>query len=312
MAHFERSTRPPVILVATDQEWSARSFDSILAPNGFAVLRAHTGRQALELARSARPDVIIIDTTIGDPPAAEVCRRLRASRTVTSSTAIVVTAPDAAGRGQRLEAYAAGAWQFCSQPLDGEALLFQLGTFIAAKRETDSLLEQNLLDEVTGLYSITGLARRAVEIGADAQRRGLPLTCVAFEPEVPVRAESTEDETVRRLVEHVGAVCRRSGRTSDAIGRIGQIEFAIVAPVTDSTGAARLIDRLERALNDDPPSDGHAFRIRSGYHSVSNFAHSPVDAVEMLLRATTALRQVRERVPGQEISAPNELPSFPS
>ena len=40
---------PPIVLVANDQEWSARSLESVLGPHGFATVRAFTGRQALEL-----------------------------------------------------------------------------------------------------------------------------------------------------------------------------------------------------------------------------------------------------------------------
>ena len=51
MPDRDMSQRPPLVLIANDQEWSARSLESILAPNGYAVLRAYTGIQAL----GARP-----------------------------------------------------------------------------------------------------------------------------------------------------------------------------------------------------------------------------------------------------------------
>ena len=48
----------PLVLIANDQEWSARSLESILGPNGYAVIRAYTGQQALERARAAAWTVV--------------------------------------------------------------------------------------------------------------------------------------------------------------------------------------------------------------------------------------------------------------
>jgi CheY-like chemotaxis protein len=61
MAHREKAHPAPLVLIANDQEWSARSLESILGPNGYAVVRAYTGQQALERARTSQPDIIILD-----------------------------------------------------------------------------------------------------------------------------------------------------------------------------------------------------------------------------------------------------------
>ncbi len=52
----ELKGRGPIILIANDQEWSGRSIESILAPEGYEVRRAFTGGQALEVARAIQPD----------------------------------------------------------------------------------------------------------------------------------------------------------------------------------------------------------------------------------------------------------------
>ena len=78
MPERDKPSRPPLVLVANDQEWSARSLESILGPHGYAVLRAYTGRQTIDLARSAQPDVIILDARLPDLDGLDVCRSLRA------------------------------------------------------------------------------------------------------------------------------------------------------------------------------------------------------------------------------------------
>src|SRR5688572_22362845 len=95
---------PPLVLLANDQEWSARSMESVLGPQGFASVRAYTGRQALELARRVNPDVILLDAGMPDISGVEICQRLREDPEFPRSTPIVITTAGPASRAQRLEA----------------------------------------------------------------------------------------------------------------------------------------------------------------------------------------------------------------
>ena len=162
MANRDKVPNAPLVLIANDQEWSARSLESILGPNGYAVVRAYTGQQALERARTSQPDLIILDAQMPDMHGFEVCRALRADPRFSATTPIVITTSGPSGRTQRLEAYRAGAWEFLGQPLDGEALLLKLGTFLQSKREVDALREENLLDPGSGLYNEIGDALQTI------------------------------------------------------------------------------------------------------------------------------------------------------
>lgn len=291
-ANRHEATPPPLILLANDQEWSARSLESVLGPQGFASVRAYTGRQALELARRVHPDAVIVDAGMPDISGIEICQRLRDDLEFPRSTPIVVTTAGPASRAQRLEALRAGAWEFLSQPIDAESLLLKLDHYVQARREIDRSREDSLLDPATGLYNARGLARRAREIGADATRRRAPLACVALSPTLDARDEQELDP---RVAEHVGDVCRRTARSSDAVGRLGRSEFAIIAPATDQGGARRLVERLKDQVESLPlVIDGahRPVRFKAGYYAVSDFSQSSVDAVELLLRAASAIRQV--------------------
>lgn len=312
MSTSEKATRPPLVLIANEQEWSARSLETILGPNGFAVLRAYSGQQAMDLARSAHPDIVIIDVRMPDIDGLEVCQELRDDPRFNTATPIIVTSSGPAARAQRLAALRAGAWDYFTQPLDGEVLLLKMWTYSHAKQSADSMRDESLLDGTTGLYNIRGLARRAREIGAEAFRRRDPLSCVAFAPSVgnERRSDSPDpEEMALRVAMHLGDVCRISGRVSDAIGRIGLREYAIIAPGTDGDAAIRMIERLRASIARTPFSvDGteQAMDIRAGYCSVEDFSTVPIDAVEMLFRATTALRHLRDEGPTRFIRAFDE------
>jgi diguanylate cyclase (GGDEF)-like protein len=297
MRHSDPPSRPALVLIANDQEWSARSLESILGPAGYAVLRAYTGRQAIEVAHSAQPDVIVLDVRLPDIDGADVCRILREDPRVSATTPIIMTSSGPLSRSQRAEVYHAGAWEICAQPIDGEVLLVKLETFIQSKREVDRIRDENLVDQQTGLYNMRGLARRAREIGADAFRRHDSLACVAFGPELGRNGDPVEGpDAVEEVTKRVGEVFRAAGRVSDAIGRMGQNEFAIIAPRTEASGVLRLVDRFRAAVERTTVTVGGSdvpLRLRAGYYAVPDFSAASVDAVEMLLRAATALHHTR-------------------
>ena len=294
MPERAKPSQSPLVLIANDQEWSARSLESILIPKGYGVVRAYTGRQALERAHTAHPDVIILDAQMPDLHGVEVCRQLRADPRFSPTVPIIITTAGPSGRAQRLEAYQAGAWEFLGQPLDGESLLLKLEAFLRAKLEVDRVHDESLLDEVTGLYNMRGLSRRAREIGSEAFRRRHALTCIVFAPESPELGDLATADTASRLAAAVGEALRKAGRSSDAIGRLGPLEFAVIAPATGPEAALKLVDRLRETVETHPvPRNGAApaaVGLRAGYFAVPDFHEAELDATEMLLRATTALR----------------------
>jgi len=98
------------------------------------------------------------------------------------------------------------------------------------------------------------------------------------------------------MSDQVGTIFRQVGRVSDAIGRLGPVEFAVIAPATGRDGALRLVNRLGGAVEATKIAvrGGElTLRVKAGYCAVPDFAESAVDATELLLRATTALRDLR-------------------
>jgi PleD family two-component response regulator len=289
--------RPPLILLANEHEWAARSLETILGPHGYAVLRAYTGRQLLGLVRSAQPDLIMVDVRLPDMRGVDVCRALRDDPHFPDETPIIFTSSGTPERDERLEAFKAGAWEIVSQPLDAEVLLLKLDAYMRGKRAVDRLRDESLLDQATGLYNMQGMVRRAREMSADAQRLHAPISCVAFTPVATAETEPTPPAITEFMIERLGAIVRRTGRASDAIGRLGPAEFAIIAPATAEPGAIRMMERLESQLSDvlaQPDGIAQHVELRAGYCTVADGTRSDVDAVEMLLRANTALRLVRD------------------
>lgn len=65
------------ILIVEDERAVARGLEYGLKAEGFAVLWAETGQQALEMARHQRPDLILLDIRLPDASGFDICRQLR-------------------------------------------------------------------------------------------------------------------------------------------------------------------------------------------------------------------------------------------
>jgi DNA-binding response OmpR family regulator len=70
------------ILIVDDNEDIRFFVRTALTPEGFDVIEAADGNQALEIFRKQEPAVIILDLSIGQPDGFEVCREIRKVSTV--------------------------------------------------------------------------------------------------------------------------------------------------------------------------------------------------------------------------------------
>ena len=291
---------PPLTLIANSQEWHSRSLESILGPHGYAVLRAYTGKQAIERAQASRPDLIILDTDLPDRDGLDVCRELRADPSISDATPILITSPTHSSRQKRLDALRAGACDFIGSALDGEELPLRLDALMRAKRAVDRAQEESLLDELTGLYNIRGLARRARELGSQSFRQKEPFACIVITP-LLLNEEGAALSANRsaEVVETLAQVLKETGRTSDAIGMVGPGEFAVIAQGTDSDGAVGLAERLTRAVSNMGSTKG--IRVAVGYDAVPNYHDAPIEPSDMLMRASLAMRLSRSDAAGPNL-----------
>lgn len=275
-------TRPPIVVIGVDQEWSARSLESVLGPHGYAVVRAYTALQTLDLAEVANPDVVIVESRLPDLDGIEVCRRLRNEARIAPQVPVIVTASGSVPRDFLRECYAAGAWSVWEQPVDGELLLLRLDRWIAAKRAADEAERDRIAERDSGLYSWRALARRADELVADAARRHTPLTCVAV-------AVAPDDPVAPLPPDVVTAVARAlatGARGSDAIGRIAAGEFAILAPDTGGDGGVTLAARVQQRVGD--AAGGRT--VRAGIAEMTAADAAARSGGELVVRAVSALR----------------------
>ncbi|MFN0178777.1 MAG: response regulator [Gemmatimonadales bacterium] len=274
------------ILIVNDHEWSARSIETILASEGYTVVRAYTAEQALARAVAVRPDAFVLDVQLPDKDGLALCEEIRADSLHGPSTPIVVTTAGPSGRKERMAAYRAGAWEFFGQPLDGEALVAKLNVYLAAKAVMDGLRRESLVDARTGLYNEAGLVRRGREMAAEASRRQRPVGCAVLRPFLPQLQGAVDG--AERVAGRVAALLRRSGRSADAIGRIGPLDFGVVAVGVGEPELRQLVARMNAAAAESfSPADG-PLEFRSVICANPTPAGGDVDLEAMLRESVQA------------------------
>ena len=110
------------ILIADDEPLSIRLLASILQKQKFKNLRfAEGGRAALELVRSFKPDLVLLDMQMPDIGGLEVCRQIRADPNFVDIPILVQTAT--VNRKEMGDLFAAGASDFLSKPINPSELV---------------------------------------------------------------------------------------------------------------------------------------------------------------------------------------------
>jgi PleD family two-component response regulator len=285
-------SRPPIVLIASSHEWSVRSLESVLAANGFAIIRAFTAEQAVQRIAGGRPDAVIIEHPLPERTGADLCRQLRNEGLISVTTPVILVQSGLSRQDHLRLALEAGAWDCFELPLPADVLVLKLSAYVAAKLEADAAHEESLLDRESGFYNMKGLLQRLKEVGHDAARFSLPVACVAFSAEPQhgseLRSLMSEADAIALHLEKLAHQLRGLFRGSDVIGRLAASEFAVVAPHTDTAGALRLAERItECSSGDELPL---RIQLRTGCYAVDDFGKARIEPLDLLVRATMALR----------------------
>ena len=123
------------ILVVDDELLIRNVLEEYLTGQGYEVIQASSGEEAIELASSTQPHVILMDIGMSGLNGMEACRRLKAEKKTRHIPVIMMTG-FSYGKKPAVEA---GAVDLVSKPFDFTDLAFRLKSIRRMRHLTDEL-----------------------------------------------------------------------------------------------------------------------------------------------------------------------------
>ncbi len=124
------------ILVIEDNEQNLYLMNFLLTKHGFDVVSARDGREGINTARDAAPDLILLDIQLPGMSGHDVARELRRDPLFASVPIVAVTSY--AMPGDREQVLAAGCTGYIEKPINPDTFLTQLGEFLARSGQLPS------------------------------------------------------------------------------------------------------------------------------------------------------------------------------
>jgi CheY-like chemotaxis protein len=116
------------ILVVDDTPANLRLLFQILTTHGYRVRPTVSGKQALEAARAATPDLILLDIMMPEMDGYEVCQRLKADEQIHDIPVIFLSA--LSDTKNKVSAFAAGGVDYITKPFQSEEVLARVQTHL--------------------------------------------------------------------------------------------------------------------------------------------------------------------------------------
>jgi len=121
------------ILVVDDEEDIRELVELNLSREGFKVIGAETGEQALKTAQSQQPDLIVLDLMLPGMDGLEVCRRIKADPKTRQIPVVMLTA-----KGEEADIVTGlelGAEDYITKPFSGKVLAARIRRVLRKRTE---------------------------------------------------------------------------------------------------------------------------------------------------------------------------------
>jgi two-component system cell cycle response regulator len=252
------------LLLVEDSEAQGAHIRATLQRQGYEVHWAQSGIEGLKLARSLKPDLIVLDVVMQDMDGLAVCRWLKMSIESRDIPIIMLTV-----RGElqeRVEGLNIGADDYLPKPFADEELDARIFAALRVKATEHELKRRNselqsmlhhvealaITDPLTGLFNRRRFDDVLKREFAVTKRYATALSCLMVDVDHFKRINDLygHDAGDRVLC---GVASRLSARLRevDTAARFGGEEFAVLLPQTPKQGAMIVAERIAGVVRRD-------------------------------------------------------------
>lgn len=229
------------ILVVDDDLDTLRLVGLMLERQGYAIVAATTGQQALSLAKSEKPDLIVLDLMMPDIDGIQVARQLRANPDTQNIFIIMFTA-----RGQmedKLEGFDAGADDYLTKPVQPRELIAHIKAVLKRSGAPQSAPAKE--------YKTKGHL-----VGVLAAKGGVGASTVATNLGVALRMTSKKPTIVADFRPGSGTIGLELGYSNaQGLSRLLSLSVAAITPEAVESELTEHISGLHVLLSSPKPQD---------------------------------------------------------
>jgi CheY-like chemotaxis protein len=250
---------PSTILIADDDTDCREILRKLLEINGFSVLEASDGQEALRLVRTAHPDLLLLDYSMPSMNGPNTCEVLKRDLLLRHLPIVMLTARS--DLRNRIVGLQSGADDYIVKPFEPEELLARVHMIL---RRTAQGLEANPLSRLPGNTSIHK------ELEGRLQRGSPFAVCYADLDRFKAFNDHYGFERGDQAIRHTASLLLRCltefGNPQDFLGHIGGDDFVFVTTPDRAEPVCRAVigefDRTITSLYD--PADrerGHLVHL---------------------------------------------------
>ncbi len=239
-----RVDKPYVVLVVDDDPQAIELVRSILEPEGFGILKANDGEEAINIALDCHPDLIVLDLMMPKVSGFDVIQALNESTTGCDIPIIVLTAKELTLQDR----------QHLNRNID---LIMRKAEF----KKEDLIHEIHklerldphramLIDAETGLYNYRYFKKRLLEEEARSERykRAFSVVLIKITNLDQLNPQSSDHDGMS-IMKDLSRILETNIRGADPVARYSEDQFAIVLPETTKAGALRVARKISNILN---------------------------------------------------------------
>lgn len=219
--------KKPIILVVDDEERNRIMLEDILSPQGYSVILAENGAQALDLVTEMHPDVILLDMRMPEMDGLEVIRRLKSDKSTKLIPIVIVTGMS--DMTLRIEALKLGADDFLLKPPHMEELKARVRSLVkvSAYYEYMDNYQKKLKRAVAARTRELKKALEALEMTHERLRESSLDTIFHLSKAAEYKDEDTSAH-LQRISRYVGIVARHLGLDAQTVD-----SFVYASPMHD-------------------------------------------------------------------------------
>ncbi len=235
------------ILIVDDAPINIQVLNEVLKGE-HRIFFATSGRDALTIANSTHPDLILLDIMMPEMDGYEVCRILKADPSLKDIPVIFITAMSQ--EKDERAGFEVGAVDYITKPFNPNIVRLRVRNQLEMKRQRDMLEQLSLLDGLTDLPNRRAFDgyfdrewRRGLRNGSELSLIMLDIDC--FKAYNDSYGHVAGDDCLKRISRALAGSLERAG---DFVARYGGEEFICILPNTDAAGALAIADKLRLAV----------------------------------------------------------------